>query len=98
MVLVKLTKHDLYTKQLYDKIIDEYDSVSTNVLIQKKKRSVAEIDIVAKKGDSYDLYEVKCSFRITKAKKQAKSFRKHFGRAIKNIYFYCGATASLIML
>jgi Holliday junction resolvase-like predicted endonuclease len=95
---VKLSKHDQYAQELCDKIRDDYDSVSTNILLKKKRRSLAEIDIAARKGNLYDIYEVKCSYRITKAKKQAKAIRKHFHSRIKNIYFYCGATASLILL
>jgi predicted RecB family endonuclease len=93
-----LLKHDQYTSELVEQIKHNYDSLSTNVLLKKKKRSLGEIDILAKKGERYDAYEVKCSFRITKAKKQAKGLRKHFGKAIDHIYFYCGATATLILL
>jgi len=94
----RLNKHDRYLKDLHDKIKDRYDSVSTNIMIKKKKRSLGEIDLLAKKGDTFDLYEVKCSFRITKARKQARSLRKHFDLPINNIYFYCGATSSLVLL
>jgi predicted RecB family endonuclease len=94
----KPSKHDQYIKQLCSEINEGYDSISTNIKLKKKKRFVGEIDVLAKKGNSFDLYEVKCSYRITKAKKQAKSLRKHFGKKISNIYFYCGATSSLILI
>jgi predicted RecB family endonuclease len=95
---VKLNKHDRYVKELCSRLKYEYDSISTNIPIIKKKRAVGEIDILAQKGESIDLYEVKCSYRITKAKKQAKSIRKNLNLKIANIYFYCGATASLVLL
>ena len=66
--------------------------------LRNRKRSLAEIDVLAKKGNYVDVYEVKCSYRITKAKKQASSIRKHLNAHIKNFYFYCGATASLVLL
>lgn len=98
MFRFKVNKHDRYIQELCQKIKYDYDSLSTNVKIKKKKRSLGEIDILAKKGKLIDLYEVKCSFRIVKARKQAKSLRKHLHKSINNIYFYCGATSSLILL
>ena len=97
MFRFKVSKHDRYIQELCQKIKYEYDSLSTNVKIKKKKRSLGEVDVLAKKGKLIDLYEVKCSFRIVKARKQAKSLRKHL-QEINNIYFYCGATSSLILL
>ncbi len=96
MFRFRVSKHDLYIKELCQKIKYEYDSLSTNVKIKKKKRFLGEIDVLAKKDNKIDLYEVKCSFRIVKARKQAKSLRKHLH--VNNIYFYCGATSSLILL
>ncbi len=98
MFTFKPSKHDLYVQKLCSEIKQDYDSVSTNIKLKKKKRYVGEIDVLAKRGNTYDLFEVKCSYRITKARKQAKSLRKHFGKKIHNIYFYCGATASLILI
>ncbi len=99
MLRVRLNKHDRYLHELCDKIKYDYESISTNVKITKKKRSLGEIDILAKKGNCYDLYEVKCSYRITKARKQANIIKKHLNNiTINNMYFYCGATASLVLL
>ena len=85
-------------EKLCDKIRDSYDSLSTNVKLRNKKRALAEIDILAKKGNSVDLFEVKCSYRITKARKQAKLIRKHLRARVGNVYFYCGASESLVLL
>src|SRR3989344_8962031 len=68
----KLSKHDRYVLELSDKIKHDYDSISTNVLLRQSKRLLGEIDMVAKKGNRLDLYEVKCSYRIVKAKKRLK--------------------------
>ncbi|MBU0756668.1 MAG: hypothetical protein KKF44_01265 [Nanoarchaeota archaeon] len=84
--------------ELCDSIRAAYDSLSLNVKIFKKNRCMAEIDILAKKGSSYDIFEVKCSYRITKARKQKKKFLKHAKLKIRNIYFYCGANSDLIPL
>jgi len=54
MVQSKLTKHDRYVLELRDKIKHKYDFVSVNVKVPGKKRSLGEIDIVAKKGNKVD--------------------------------------------
>ena len=73
MINFRLNKHDQYVEELCSRIKEDYDSISKNIVLKKKKRSLGEIDILAKKGNSIDLYEVKCSYRITKAKKQVFS-------------------------
>ena len=75
----KLSKHDRYVEELYTKIKDRYDSVSKHVAVRAKKRMLAEVDVLAKKGDSVDLYEVKCSHRPIKAKKQLSRLRRLLG-------------------
>ena len=82
MLNFKVSKHDKYQKQLLNQIKDLYDSTSDNIVIKKKKSTLGEIDILAKKDNLYDIYEIKCSYRITKAKQQAKSIRKHFNKKL----------------
>ena len=96
MKAIKLSKHDRYVLELSNKIKHRYDSVSVNVPIRHSKRSLGEIDIVAKKGNRYDLYEVKCSYRITKAKKQLKRIRNLLNLKNARSYFYCGNSKSLV--
>lgn len=55
----KLTKHDRYVLELKDKIKHKYDFVSVNVKVIGRKRSLGEIDLVARRGNNIDLYEVK---------------------------------------
>ncbi len=92
----KLSKHDRYVLELSDKIKHDYDSISTNVLLRHSKRSLGEIDIVAKKGNRLDLYEVKCSYRIVKARKQLKRIKKHLNLENVRSYFYCGNSNVLV--
>ena len=97
--LTKLTKHDRYVIELCERIKESYDSISINVPVRFKKRLLGEVDIIAKKGNHVDLYEVKCSHRIVKAKKQLK----RLGKYLKNInieksYFYCGSSGLLLVV
>ena len=64
--------------------------------IPGKKRSLGEIDLVAKKGHNIDLYEVKCSHRILKAKKQLKRMKRLMNLDKSRAYFYCGSSECLI--
>ncbi|MBN2423206.1 hypothetical protein JXB41_08340 [Candidatus Woesearchaeota archaeon] len=84
--------------ELCKSIEDYYDTISTNVKLYRKKRTVGEIDVLAKKGKFFDIFEVKCSHRITKARKQKKKFLRHAHINIRNIWFYCGATAEMVLL
>jgi hypothetical protein len=73
----KLIKHDKYVEQLCELIEPRYDFLRKNVpLYSKKKRLVAEIDILAFKKRKCDIYEVKCSHRIIKAKRQLNKITK----------------------
>ncbi len=92
----KLTKHDRYVLELKDKIKHKYDFVTVNVKVPGKKRSLGEIDIVAKKGNKVDFYEVKCSHRIVKAKRQLTKMRKLMNLQKSKAYFYCGSSENLI--
>lgn len=92
----KLSKHDMYVLELSNKIKDGYDSVSLNVPVKHSKRSLGEIDIIAKKGSRLDLYEVKCSYRITKARKQLNRMKNILNLKNSRIYFYCGNSKALV--
>ena len=98
MVFVKhkLSKHDKYVLELSSKIKDDYDSVSVNVPVKYEKRLLGEIDIIARKGNRFDFYEVKCSYRIVKAKKQLQRIRRYFRFHAGRNYFYCGNSKLLV--
>lgn len=92
----RLTKHDRYILELKNKIKHKYDFVSTNIKISGKKRSLGEIDLLGKKGNSVDMYEVKCSHRILKAKKQLQRIKKLMNFNKGKSYFYCGSSGVLV--
>ena len=98
MKALKLSKHDRYVLELSSKIRDDYDSLALNVPVRHSKRSVGEIDIVAKKGNRYDLYEVKCSYRILKAKKQLARIKRYLNLENAGTYFYCGNSGLLVIV
>jgi len=81
---------------LKDKIKNNYDYVSLHVKIKAKKRSLGEIDLIARKGSKIDLYEVKCSHRILKAKKQLNKMKRVLNLKKANSYFYCGSSGIII--
>lgn len=84
-------------------IASGYDRVDAHVsILSKKKRPVAEIDLVATKGSRCDVFEVKCSHRITKARKQLTKIKKLMNKLetyrTVNAYFYCGESGALISI
>jgi len=92
----KLNKHDKYVLELKDKIKDRYDYISMNVKVASKKRSLGEIDLLARKGKKVDLYEVKCSHRIMKARKQLKRIKRILNLERANSFFYCGSSGMIV--
>ena len=92
----RLSKHDRYVLELRDKIRHRYDSISVNVKVTGKKRSLGEIDLVARKGRKVDLYEVKCSHRIVKARKQLTRMKRLMNLSQSGAYFYCGSSGMLV--
>ena len=96
MVFVKLNKHDKYVQTLVSKIKHKYDSLSVNVPIRNSKRLLGEIDVLAFKNNKADIYEVKCSHRIAKAKKQLHKIEKNLDINFGRFYFYCGSSGLLV--
>ncbi|MBI5398580.1 hypothetical protein HZB03_03895 [Candidatus Woesearchaeota archaeon] len=96
-----MIKHDKYVEELCSTIESRYDLLQTHVpLFSKRHRCVAEIDILAMKGDFYDIYEVKCSHRIAKAKKQLRKIKKLLSTTsrIRQVFFFCGESKTLIQV
>ena len=99
IILYKIAKlkHDRYVEDLCSIIEQDYDALYTNVPLFSKRnnrRRVAEIDVLAVKENRYYVYEVKCSYRITKARKQLKRIKRLLPR-VKQSFFFCGESASL---
>ena len=59
---------------------------------------MAEVDILACKDGVCDIYEVKCSYRICKAKKQIRRIRKSEELTIGKAFFFCGESDILVAL
>ena len=92
--MLHTNKHDRYVQRLYDRIKDDYDAVERNVVFSSRKCAQAEADIIAYRGDEIHIYEVKCSYRFAKAKKQLlKMLRLLKQPAVA--YFYCGSADRL---
>ncbi len=97
-----MTKHDHYLHKLKESLEQEYEAILTHVPIyqpfRRKQRLIGEIDILPRRGDKYDAYEVKCSPRYVKARKQLRRIRKvsHFN--ITRTFFYCGSSGLLIRM
>jgi predicted RecB family endonuclease len=95
----KLMKHDQFVEDLCELLKEDYDLILKNVPIySRRKRLVAEIDVLAYKDGTYDAFEVKCSHRITKAKQQLKKIRRAFKERINNTFFFCGESGLLMLL
>ena len=92
--MLHTNKHDRYVQRLYDRIKDDYDVVERNVILETKKCRRAEIDIIAYKHDEVHVYEVKCSYRFAKAKKQLLRILRILKRPAV-AYFYCGSADRL---
>jgi len=87
----------------------EYDSILTHVPLysfktkrkkSNKKRRIAEIDILAINKNYCDVYEVKCSYRIVKAKHQLNKIKKILSSTskVRNSFFYCGEGDQIIKI
>ena len=86
------SKSSLMTAEAMKKCFDTVDAID----LKNVEVSLGEIDLVAKKGHNIDLYEVKCSYRILKAKKQLKRMKRLMNLDKSRAYFYCGSSECLI--
>ncbi|MCF7860691.1 hypothetical protein K9M79_00475 [Candidatus Woesearchaeota archaeon] len=97
---MKIDKHDRYLDKLKRSIEDQYDSVHTHLpLYSQKKRLKGEIDLMGIRGKKVDIFEVKCSFRIAKAKRQLKKIKRIFSQSQRfdriRTFFYCGNSSQI---
>jgi Holliday junction resolvase-like predicted endonuclease len=83
-------------QELVQQIRPNYDDISTHQIFKKKRRMITEVDILARKGDEIHIYEVKCSYRITKARKQLNRARGLFRNQKTACFFYCGIGKALV--
>ncbi len=94
----RLSKHDSYLEKVCSAISSQYDELSRNVVLfsrnTRKRNRIAEIDILARKGDIYDVYEIKCSYKLHKAKRQLIRIKRILPY-VRNTFFFCGESGSL---
>ena len=96
---IKLTKHDEYVLELCRLISENYDTIRTHIpIINSKRRTIAEIDVLAKKGEDIDIFEVKCSHRPFKARRQLSRLKRILKDQINHSYFYCGSSHKLMTM
>ena len=76
----------------------DYDDISTHLKLERKGRLIGEVDVLARKGNEIHLFEVKCSHRPIKARKQLGRVRKNFSEYPTKCFFYCGTGKSLTEL
>lgn len=93
----RLTKHDRYVEELRSRIEDRYDEVLVNQKVYARKRIVAEADLIGRTGHRVDIYEVKCSYRPTKAKAQLRKLKRILSHSysVGSLFFYPANTAQL---
>lgn len=97
-----ILKHDEYVEDLYEQLKDSYHTVFRGLPLHSNKgRLIGEIDLLAVNDHAVDIFEVKCSFRPVKARKQLQKITKIFGsesdQAV-NTWFYCGEAAKLLKI
>lgn len=90
----KTNKHDRYVLELYKQVQDRYDYLILDYEIASKKRKLGQIDLCGIKDGDIDLFEVKCSPRFHKAKKQLIHARKLI-KSRGSLFFYCGSSGQL---
>ena len=91
--MVHLNKHDRYVKQLSQRLQGSYDVLYTHYPIFGRKCKLAEIDVLGIKDGTIDVYEIKCSPRITKARRQLSRIKRLLSAKTRqpvNTFFYCG--------
>lgn len=62
---------------------------------RSKRRLIGEIDVLALRGSHYDVFEVKCSPRLVKARSQLYKIRRQGTIPIRRLFFYWGGGARL---
>lgn len=62
---------------------------------RRKRRLIGEIDVLAMRGSQCDVFEVKCSPRLVKARLQLNKIRRHGMIPVSRLFFYWGGGARL---
>ncbi|MEK6822190.1 MAG: hypothetical protein AABY13_00035 [Nanoarchaeota archaeon] len=65
------------------------------MVLSGKRGMKAEIDLIGYKDGRVDVFEVKCSFRIVKARKQLRRIQRLLNLDGMTLLFYCGMADKL---
>ena len=90
----KTSKHDKYVLELYKKVQSRYDYLILDYEISTKKRRLGQIDLCGVKDGRTDIYEVKCSPRFHKARKQLVKAQRLM-QVRGDLFFYCGSSGMI---
>jgi len=84
---------------LWTQIRDQYDSVHRHVVLygfkRRKRKVIGEVDLIGVRKDGLDLYEVKCSHRVVKARKQLRKAKRILNEQNAKTYFYNGESGQI---
>lgn len=83
-------------QQLYERIKDDYDVVEHHVKLHSRRALRGEIDLIGYKDGRVDVYEVKCSYRIYKARRQLEHIRRILNIPDLHMFFYHGAANEIV--
>lgn len=98
-MVIPLNKHDRYVKQLSQRLQGSYDVLYTHYPIFGRKCQLAEVDLLGIKDGTIDVYEIKCSPRIVKARRQLSRIKRLLsGRGRVNTFFYCGMSNAVLAI
>lgn len=94
-----INKHDVFVDQLAHRLQSRYDEVHTHLRLFSHRRSkrhvAAEIDLLGVRGEQMDIYEVKCSHRPIKARKQLRRIQRLLGKPDAGMFFFNGESGTI---
>lgn len=95
-----ILKHDTHVQALVE-ILNrtECKTYQNLTFLSKRRRLIAEVDLLIERKDKIEVYEVKCSHRITKAQKQLYKIRKLLEQRSRKpieLFFYCGNSQEIV--
>lgn len=93
--VLTLNKHDRYVQRLYDRIKPDFDVMQKHVVLSSRKSRKAEIDLIGYREGKAHVFEVKCSYRVVKARKQLRRLLRLLKQPVAAAYFYCGSADKL---
>jgi hypothetical protein len=96
--VTQATLHSLYVWKLSKELQKEYDQVVTNIPVLSEGRLQGEIDILAYRDGEAHAFEVKRSFRPTKARMQLRKVKDNFSEPIARFFLYAADADKVLEL